>query len=107
MLHMGNIIYNRIIGISTVCATINNDNDIQKFLKRIKKAVLYTTIDTIIVGGIAFFSSMVAIGYDDLLTNAKIAFISSAVTAGLTFFTEMRSSVTIIHDKERDDEDVT
>lgn len=90
--------------VSVISTIVESNGEIQEFFKRVKKAAIYSSIDTVIVGGIAFFSSIVAIGYDDLLTNVKISFISSVVTAGLAFFTEMRSSVSMMHDKEYNDE---
>lgn len=105
MLHTSMILYNKIVSIPIICTVIerhnNNDNDTQEFLKRVKKAAIYSFVDTIIVGGIAFFSSIAAIGYDDLLMNVKIAFISSVVTAGLSFFTGMRNKIKV------DNEDIT
>jgi hypothetical protein len=109
MLHIGNIIYDRIVDVPTICTTdadnskmlsCNNDtecdndtNDTQDFIKRVNKAVLISFIDAVLIGGITFFSSMAAIGYDNLLVNVKIAFISSVVTAGLSFFTEIRDKI--------------
>lgn len=107
MLHIGMVLYNRIVSIPTIYIMTKPDSETREFFRKIKKAVIYSLIDTIIVGGIAFFSSMIAIGYDDLLVNIKIAFISSVVTAGLAFFTEMKSSVSVILDKEHDDKDDT
>lgn len=93
MLHIGTIVYSRIVSIPTICTTINSDNDTGEFLKRVKNAAIYSFIDTVLVGGIVFFSSMVATGYDNLLVNVKISLISSVITAGLTFFTEMRNKI--------------
>lgn len=107
MLHTGMMIYNKIVSIPTICIMTKPDSETQEFFRRVKKAAIYSMIDTIIVGGIAFFSSMIAIGYDDLFINTKIAFISSIVTAGLAFFTEMKSSISVILDKEHDDKDDT
>lgn len=95
ILHIGLILYNQIMKVPVICTMVYGDNEIQEFFKRVKKAVIYSFIDTVIVGGIAFFSSIVAIGYDDLLVNVKVAFISSVVTAGLAFFTEMRNKIEI------------
>lgn len=47
-------------------------------------------VDAIIVGGIAFFSSLGVLGYDNILLNIKISCVSSFSIAGLTFFNEMR-----------------
>lgn len=100
MLYLGDILYNRIASIPIICTMIgpnNNlgDNDIQDFFKHIKRATIHSFADTICVGGIAFFSSLAAIGYNDLIVNIKIAFISSIVTAGLSFFTEMRNKINV------------
>lgn len=96
MLHIGMMVYSIIVNNSDTIKCNNDtecDNETKDFIKKVKKAVIYSLIDMIIVGGIAFFSSMVAIGYNDLLMNIKIAFFSSIVTAGLTFFTEMRDKI--------------
>lgn len=97
------MVYNRIVNNSDTIKC-NNDtecDDSREFLKRVKNAAIYSLIDTIIVGGIAFFSSMVAIGYDNLLINVKIAFISSIVTAGLSFFSELKGKISDINKRKK------
>ncbi len=59
-------------------------------LDKLKYILLRSFIDSIIVGGISFFSSIVALGYSDILLNLKLATISSIVMSGLTFFTELK-----------------
>lgn len=59
-------------------------------LDRLKYITLKAFIDAFVVGGISFFSLMVVLGYDNILLNIKIATMSSMITSGLTFFTELR-----------------
>ena len=47
-------------------------------------------LDSFIVGGITFFSTMLGLGYVNLFENFKIALISSIMTGGLSFFTELK-----------------
>lgn len=59
-------------------------------IDKLKYILLRSFIDAIIVGGISFFSSMIALGYSDILLNIKISVVSSIVTSGLTLFTELK-----------------
>ncbi len=59
-------------------------------IDKLKYILLRSFIDSIVVGGIAFFSSMTVLGYDDILLNLKLATVSSIITSGLTFFTELK-----------------
>lgn len=59
-------------------------------IDRLKYILLKSFIDAFVVGGISFFSLMVVLGYDNILLNIKIATMSSIITSGLTFFTELR-----------------
>lgn len=101
MLYLGTTLYNRIMKIPIVCIVVSSDNkvlsvsnrDTQEFLVKVKNAVIHSCVDTAIVGGITFFSSMVTIGTTSLLVNIKMAFISSVVAAGLSFFVEMRKKM--------------
>jgi len=67
---------------------------IKSLLKKYKKAASHSLVDTITVGGITFFSSMIAVGTDNLLLNIKMSFISSIMAAGLSLFTNIRSEIT-------------
>jgi hypothetical protein len=66
---------------------------LKSLLKRCKKAASHSLADTITIGGITFFSSMMAIGTDNLLLNVKISFISLIIAAGLAFLTDIRSEI--------------
>jgi len=59
-------------------------------IDKLKYISLKAFIDAFVVGGISFFSLMVVLGYDNLLLNVKVAVVSSMITSGLTFFTELR-----------------
>lgn len=59
-------------------------------INKLKYILLKASIDAIIVGGIAFFSSMTVLGYDNILINFKFMAVSSMFTSGLTFFTELK-----------------
>ena len=59
-------------------------------IDKFKYILLRSFIDAIVVGGISFFSSMIALGYSDILLNIKISVVSSIVTSGLTLFTELK-----------------
>ncbi len=59
-------------------------------IDKLKYILLKSFIDAIVVGGISFFSSITVLGYDNILLNLKLVTISSIVTSGLTFFTELR-----------------
>jgi len=59
-------------------------------IDKLKYILLRSFIDAIVVGGISFFSSMIALGYSDILLNIKISVVSSIVTSGLTLFTELK-----------------
>jgi len=63
------------------------------FGTKVRIAVAVALVDSFIVGGIAFFSSMMALGYVDILMNIKISFFSSAVMGGMTFFNELKKQV--------------
>lgn len=92
------------INSSVICTVIKCGHDKnQEFITKCKRAALRSAIDTVIVGGISFFSSLVAVGYVNLLVSIKIAFISSVVTAGLTFFTEMRNEINKIDNEDIND----
>jgi len=70
--------------------TENNKEHKLIHINRLKYILLRSSIDAFIVGGISFFSSMIVLGYDNILLNIKVAAISSTVTSGLTFFTELK-----------------
>jgi hypothetical protein len=59
-------------------------------IDKLKYILLRSFIDAFVVGGISFFSSMIALGYDDILLNIKLAIVSSVITSGLTLFTELK-----------------
>lgn len=59
-------------------------------LDKLKCITLKSFIDAFVVGGISFFSLMIVLGYDNILLNIKVAAVSSVITSGLTFFTELR-----------------
>jgi len=59
-------------------------------IDKLKYITLKSFIDAFVVGGISFFSLMVVLGYDNMLLNVKVAVMSSMITSGLTFFTELR-----------------
>ncbi len=83
-----------ILRIPTIGIAIQSgDTETEQLLLRFKRAAMYSFVDAILVGGVTFFSSMAVSGYDNLLMSIKIALISSVVTAGLTFFTEMRYKI--------------
>lgn len=112
MLYLGDKLYNRIVSIPIICTMIgpnNNlgDNELQDFFRHIKSAAIHSFVDTIFVGGITFFSSLAAIGYNDLIVNIKIAFFSSVVTAGLSFFTEMKNRLNITNRAKNNNERTT
>ena len=54
-------------------------------------AAIRAGLDSFIVGGISFFASLIAIGYDDFSLNLKLSFISSVSMAGLCFFNELKN----------------
>jgi len=59
-------------------------------IDKLKYITLKAFIDAFVVGGISFFSLMIVLGYDNILLNVKVATVSSMITSGLTFFTELR-----------------
>ena len=59
-------------------------------IDKLKYISLKALIDAFVVGGISFFSLMIVLGYDNILLNIKVAVISSTITSGLTFFTELK-----------------
>jgi len=54
-------------------------------------AAIRAGLDSFIVGGISFFASLIAIGYDDFALNLRLSFISSFAMAGLCFFNELKN----------------
>ncbi len=52
--------------------------------------ILRTLLDAFTVGGITFFSTMLGLGYANLIENCKIALISAVMMGGLSFFTELK-----------------
>lgn len=60
---------------------------------RFEVATSRAIVDSFIVGGITFFSSMIAIGYGDIMVNIKISLSSSIMLGGLTFFNSLRTLV--------------
>jgi len=59
-------------------------------IDKLKYILLKSFIDAFVVGGIAFFSAINVLGYDNILLNIKLAITSSIITSGLTFFTELK-----------------
>ncbi len=60
---------------------------------RLEVSVARSFIDAIIVSGISFFSSMIVLGYADILMNIKISFFSCVVMGGMSFFNELKSQM--------------
>lgn len=61
--------------------------------RKIKVCVLKCFIDSFIVGGIVFCASVPVLGFDNVINNICIAGYSALFGGGLTFFTEIRSSI--------------
>lgn len=56
----------------------------------LKQVAIRCLLDAVVVGGIVFFSSLVGIGWQNLIEVARISFLSASVTAGLNFFYSLR-----------------
>lgn len=57
---------------------------------KLKRILVKSFFDSAIVSGIVFFSTLVGIGYVDIWENIKIALVSSIVSGGLSFFSEVK-----------------
>ncbi len=59
----------------------------------VRVAVAVAFVDSIIIFGITLFSSLIALGYSNLLINIKLSLFSAVTIAGLTFFNELKSKM--------------
>lgn len=57
---------------------------------RLEIAFARAAVDGLIVSGISFFASLIALGYGDLALNIRISFFASVTMGGLSFFSEMK-----------------
>lgn len=88
-----NIISTTAYILSIVDESRRNTHPYDKDIDFIKNTIPVVIIDTVIVGGTTFFSTVIALGYENLLANIKVAFISSFFTAGLSFFMELKKEI--------------
>lgn len=58
--------------------------------KKLKEIIIVSLLDSVIIGGIVFFSTLASMGVSDIGENIRISLISSVVSSGLSFFTEIR-----------------
>jgi Na+-driven multidrug efflux pump len=79
--------------IARVSQTTEKTKTIHDLSTKIRLAVAIALVDSFIVGGISFFSSMLALGYGDIILNIQIALFSSLTMGGLTFFGELKKQI--------------
>ncbi len=60
---------------------------------RLEVAAARAAVDSFIVGGISFFASFAALGYQTPMINIKLSFFSATTMAGLAFFNELKSQM--------------
>ncbi len=97
MLNLANKLSKDVIKGLNICTVItkrtSEKNEIKKTVTNLKIAMVRAGADAFVVGGIAFFGSLIALGFSDVLDSVKISFVSSLTTAGLAFFNEMREQL--------------
>jgi hypothetical protein len=72
---------------ATVMASASEIN-----IGKLKVVLIEASFDALLVCGITFFSTLVAVGHSEFIESAKIAGISAFVSGGLSFFTEIKKS---------------
>ncbi len=60
---------------------------------RFEVAASKAVVDSLIVFGISFFSSFIALGYDNPMVNIKLSLFSAFTMSGLTFFSELKAQM--------------
>jgi len=97
MLNLAHTLSKDVIKVLHICTVVTKrtqeKHEIKKTVTNFKIAVVRAGADAFVVGGIAFFGSLIALGFSDMLDSLKISFISSITTAGLAFFNEVREQL--------------
>lgn len=97
MLNLARTLSIDVIKVLHICTVVtkrtHNENEIRKTVTNVKIAMVKAGADAFVVGGIAFFGSLIALGFNDMFDSLKISFISSITTAGLAFFNEVREQL--------------
>ncbi len=57
---------------------------------RLEVAAARAAVDAFIVGGISFFASFGALGFDNPILNIKLCLFSACTMCGLAFFNELK-----------------
>ncbi len=60
---------------------------------RLEVAAARAAVDAFIVGGISFFASLGALGFENLMLNIKLSTFSACTMCGLAFFNELKSQI--------------
>lgn len=79
--------------ISKVSRSNGKARSLFNFWTGVRIAVTVSLVDAIIIGGISFFSSMIVLGYENILLNIKISLFSAMMLGGLTLFNTLKSRI--------------
>jgi hypothetical protein len=79
--------------IAKAAKTKDKTRTLHDFGTKVRIATAISMVDASLVLGVSFFSSLIALGYDNLLLNIKISLFSAFTIASLCFFTEMKKQL--------------
>jgi len=84
------LIIQRLIIAQIVSSKSGRSEVIHSLRLKLEIAAARAAVDSFIVGGISFFASLVALGYQTPLINIKLSLFSAFTMAGLAFFNELK-----------------